>query len=57
MTKRHLVLIIIFSVILLFGILITVRFVTGEDTWICKNGEWIKHGHPSAPQPETPCLK
>jgi len=28
---------------------------TGEDSWICKNGQWIKHGHPSAAMPEEPC--
>jgi len=26
-----------------------------EDTWICENGEWIKHGVPSAPKPTKPC--
>jgi putative hemolysin len=28
-----------------------------EDTWICKNGEWVKHGKPSAPMPNYPCQK
>jgi len=28
-----------------------------EDTWICKNGEWVKHGKPSAPMPSYPCQK
>ncbi len=34
-----------------------IRFVIGgpEDTWICVNGEWIKHGVPSAPMPTEPC--
>ena len=22
-----------------------------EDTWICQNGNWVKHGHPSASMP------
>ncbi|MFH1236690.1 MAG: hypothetical protein V1685_07235 [Parcubacteria group bacterium] len=26
-----------------------------EDTWICDNGQWVKHGNPSAAQPTTPC--
>ena len=26
-----------------------------EDTWLCSNGQWVKHGNPSAPQPTTPC--
>lgn len=33
------------------------RFVIGgdEDIWICENGQWVKHGNPSAAQPMTPC--
>jgi len=26
-----------------------------EDAWICKNGEWVKHGNPSNPIPTEPC--
>jgi len=26
-----------------------------EDTWICKEGQWIKHGVPSAPMPKGRC--
>lgn len=33
-----------------------IRFLSGsEDTWLCQNGEWIKHGNPNAPQPTTVC--
>ncbi len=37
--------------------LLTVRFLLGgnEDTWICQNGAWVKHGNPSQPMPETGC--
>jgi hypothetical protein len=31
------------------------KFMSGEDCWMCKNGEWVKHGNPSAPQPTAPC--
>lgn len=33
------------------------RFVIGgnEDTWICTDGQWVKHGNPSAPKPTTGC--
>jgi len=45
---------IIIAVIL---ILFFMRFVIGgsEDDWICVNGEWVKHGVPSAPMPTEPC--
>jgi len=26
-----------------------------EDTWICADGKWVKHGVPSAPIPEGEC--
>ena len=31
------------------------RLFSGEDSWICRNGEWIKHGEPSANMPTEPC--
>lgn len=27
----------------------------GEDDWMCADGQWVKHGFPSAPKPEGPC--
>ena len=34
-----------------------VRFLAGgsEDSWICSGGQWVKHGQPSGPMPETGC--
>jgi len=34
-----------------------IRFVLGgpEDTWICEDGEWIEHGHPSQAKPTEGC--
>lgn len=26
-----------------------------EDNWLCQNGQWVKHGNPSAPAPTTGC--
>lgn len=49
----NIVVIIIIIIVAWFGI----RFFFGgsEDTWICDNGEWVKHGVPSAPKPDIPC--
>ena len=32
---------------LLLGTIFTLRFLVGggEDTWICVNGQWVKHGN------------
>lgn len=39
------------------GILTILRLFVGggEDTWICQNGQWVEHGHPSASMPTKPC--
>ncbi len=42
--------------LLIAGIFITIRFLSGdEDTWICENGSWIRHGNPSDPMPISGC--
>jgi hypothetical protein len=47
----------IFRVILIVAILLIVVFIIrgSEDTWICDNGEWVKHGVPNASKPTEPC--
>ena len=38
------------------AIVVGVRFLGGrEGTWMCINGEWVKHGNPSSPKPTAPC--
>lgn len=50
------------SFILLFlflalAIVFILRFIIGgtEDTWLCQNGVWVKHGNPSSPSPIGGC--
>jgi micrococcal nuclease len=40
------------SLVFLLGV---IRLFSGEDDWLCQNGEWVKHGMPSAPKPNKPC--
>lgn len=47
----------LFLIILIFLIIFLIRLFSGEDNWICQNGEWIMHGHPSTPKPTTVCLQ
>jgi hypothetical protein len=35
--------------------LVAFRLLNPEDNWICQNGEWVKHGNPSKPQPTDAC--
>lgn len=55
MKKIIFILIVIMSIFI--GILLT-RFIIGgdEDTWICKNGNWVKHGNPKT-LPQGNCIK
>ncbi|MDD5431044.1 MAG: DUF333 domain-containing protein [Candidatus Pacebacteria bacterium] len=41
------------AIILILGL----RFLVGgpEDSWICSNGQWVKHGNPSVSQPTEQC--
>lgn len=49
------ILIILTAVVIMVVAILGVRFWSGEDNWICENGEWVKHGNPSAPQPIESC--
>ena len=47
--------ILIIALALITGLLMLARGITGEDTWICEDGEWIKHGNPSPEMPQKDC--
>lgn len=44
---------ILFVALLVAGTMLLLR--GKEDTWICQNGVWEKHGNPSSPMPMEPC--
>ena len=54
---RKYYLIIIFIILVLLGIIVGARVISGEDNWICQNGEWKQHGHPNVPKPQVSCEK
>lgn len=41
--------------VIIAGTLFLIRLISGEDDWICQNGQWVKHGQPSAPVPQSEC--
>lgn len=51
--KKIFIIIALFIVIL--GVIAIVRFWTPEDTWLCQNGIWVKHGNPDQSQPTGTC--
>lgn len=40
---------------LIFVCFIVLRLFSPEDTWICSNGQWVKHGNPATSQPINKC--
>ena len=53
---KYLYLVFLLLIIIIFAVF-GLRLFSGEDSWICQDGQWIKHGHPSASMPDKPCLK
>lgn len=45
----------VFSILIVIGAILIFRFISPEDTWICKDGKWIKHGNPRAEKPTLGC--
>jgi uncharacterized membrane protein len=43
------------SVLIIFIAIFGIRFFSGEDSWICVDGQWVKHGNPNAPVPQYNC--
>jgi len=54
MEKKALIVILI-GILIAAGLVINLRLLSGEDDWICKNGQWIQHGKPASPQPTGIC--
>lgn len=43
------------AIIFAGGIIAARRFSTPEDSWVCRNGAWVRHGNPSGPRPQSGC--
>jgi len=54
-SKNKILLFSFLIIILVLLAFISIRFISGEDSWICQNGQWIRHGNPSSPMPTTIC--
>lgn len=52
LNKRILLILIIGGML---AVLVLLRFLTPEDTWVCDEGQWVKHGNPAASMPDGEC--
>ncbi len=55
--KEKLIKYVYLLLILFFLTIFSIRLFAGEDDWICQDGQWVRHGKPSMPMPETSCIK
>lgn len=47
---------IIVVAVLVLGIIALALWLRGsEDTWLCVDGRWVRHGNPASSAPATPC--
>jgi hypothetical protein len=46
---------IISLIILVLAVIAVIRFWSPEDTWLCRDGVWVKHGNPEQKEPTTAC--
>jgi uncharacterized membrane protein len=53
--EKKFVYILVGALLILLLVIAGLRFLSGEDSWLCKDGQWIKHGNPSAPMPNNKC--
>jgi hypothetical protein len=52
--KKLLISLIVLGIAIILFIVVRI-FSGSEDTWLCQNGQWVKHGNPAAAMPTTPC--
>ncbi|MDD5032265.1 MAG: DUF2178 domain-containing protein [Patescibacteria group bacterium] len=52
--KKSLYAVFVFLLFLIIAIA-TLRLFSGEDNWVCENGKWTPHGHPSFLAPTVNC--
>lgn len=46
---------VLLTLVFVVFVMVLVKGLSNEDDWICDNGEWVKHGVPSAPKPTESC--
>ena len=46
---------VVLAILAILTSLVAIRFLTPEDTWICVEGEWVRHGNPTVEGPIEDC--
>lgn len=53
--SQNVIVVILIAALIALALVIYLKIATPEDTWLCQNGQWVKHGQPSTPQPTDGC--
>lgn len=53
--KKNILKTVIWILLVVIFIISGIKLFSNEDSWICNNGQWEKHGQPSQPVPSTFC--
>jgi len=53
--KNKTIIYFLIAIIFICVSIFSLRLFSGEDNWVCQNGQWQKHGQPSFPSPSLPC--
>lgn len=43
------------AILIIVSVVMIFRFSVKEDKWICEDGQWVKHGNPESPMPQSGC--
>jgi len=54
-SDRRLVYTALILVIFVAMFILSLRVFSGEDGWICQDGQWVQHGNPDFPAPGSEC--
>lgn len=46
---------VLLALLIISAAVFLIKGLTGKDSWICQNGQWMMHGHPSSPAPTAGC--
>lgn len=45
-----------FVTVLVIAVIFMLRVLSGpEDSWICQDGRWVRHGNPASNMPSSQC--
>ena len=55
LTDKKLVYVVFVFFLFVILAIASIRLFSGEDNWICTDGQWIAHGHPDFPAPTAQC--